>query len=253
MTDADKFQELDRLFQAVCDLPADQQAQHLVELAPGNESLQSEVIELLKAERSSAGVTPESFHESIASILTGSIETPEAIGNYRIIRTLGQGGMGIVYEAQQQSPQRTVALKLLRPGLATQELIRRFEFEAEALGRLQHPNIAHIYEAGLVETPAGPRPFFAMEIVNRSTAGHESRAPRFGRSSSSSPTSATRSSMRTRRASYTAISSLPISSSRRTTNQRCLISASLAPRMPPRTCSKRSPPNRVNSWAPWPT
>ena len=165
MTDADKFQELDRLFQAVCDLPADQQAQHLVELAPGNESLQSEVIELLKAERSSAGVTPESFHESIASILTGSIETPEAIGNYRIIRTLGQGGMGIVYEAQQQSPQRTVALKLLRPGLATQELIRRFEFEAEALGRLQHPNIAHIYEAGLVETPAGPRPFFAMEIV----------------------------------------------------------------------------------------
>lgn len=165
MTDADKFQELDRLFQAVCDLPADQQAQRLVELAPGNESLQSEVIELLKAEQSSAGVTPESFHESIASILTGSIETPEAIGNYRIIRTLGQGGMGIVYEAQQQSPQRTVALKLLRPGLATQELIRRFEFEAEALGRLQHPNIAHIYEAGLVETPAGPRPFFAMEIV----------------------------------------------------------------------------------------
>jgi len=165
VTDADKFQELDRLFQAVCDLPADQQAQRLVELAPGNESLQSEVIELLKAEQSSAGVTPESFHESIASILTGSIVTPEAIGNYRIIRTLGQGGMGIVYEAQQQSPQRTVALKLLRPGLATQELIRRFEFEAEALGRLQHPNIAHIYEAGLVETPAGPRPFFAMEIV----------------------------------------------------------------------------------------
>lgn len=165
MTDADKFQELDRLFQAVCDLPADQQAQRLVELAPGNESLQSEVIELLKAEQSSAGVTPESFHQSIASILTGSIETPEAIGNYRIIRTLGQGGMGIVYEAQQHSPQRTVALKLLRPGLATQELIRRFEFEAEALGRLQHPNIAHIYEAGLVETPAGPRPFFAMEIV----------------------------------------------------------------------------------------
>ena len=165
MTDADRFKELDRLFQAVCDLPPEQQAEKLVELAPGDEHIQSEVLALLHAEDSALGITPESFHQSIAAVLTGSIETPESIGNYRIIQTLGQGGMGIVYEAQQQSPQRTVALKLLRPGLATPELIRRFEFEAEALGRLQHPNIAHIYEAGLVETPAGPRPFFAMELV----------------------------------------------------------------------------------------
>jgi tetratricopeptide (TPR) repeat protein/predicted Ser/Thr protein kinase len=165
VTDADRFKELDRLFQAVCDLPPEQQAAKLVELAPGDEHIQSEVLALLQAEDSALGITPESFHQSIAAVLTGSIETPESIGNYRIIQTLGQGGMGIVYEAKQQSPQRTVALKLLRPGLATPELIRRFEFEAEALGRLQHPNIAHIYEAGLVETPAGPRPFFAMELV----------------------------------------------------------------------------------------
>ncbi|MCA9273604.1 MAG: serine/threonine protein kinase [Phycisphaerales bacterium] len=165
MTDADRFRELDRLFQAVCDLPQSEQAAKLIELAPGDEQLRSEVLALLHAEMSAVGITPESFHQSIATVLAGSVETPDAIGNYKIIRTLGQGGMGIVYEAQQQSPQRTVALKLLRPGLATPELIRRFEFEAEALGRLQHPNIAHIYEAGLVETPSGPRPFFAMELV----------------------------------------------------------------------------------------
>ena len=162
MTDADRFRELDRLFQAVCDLPQSEQAAKLIELAPGDEQLRSEVLALLHAEMSAVGITPESFHQSIATVLAGSVETPDAIGNYKIIRTLGQGGMGIVYEAQQQSPQRTVALKLLRPGLATPELIRRFEFEAEALGRLQHPNIAHIYEAGLVETPSGPRPFFVM-------------------------------------------------------------------------------------------
>ena len=165
MNDADRFKELDRLFQAVCELPPSEQSARLIELSPGDEKLRSEVLSLLRAEQSAVGITPESFHQSIASVLTGSIETPESIGNYRIIGTLGQGGMGIVYEAQQQSPQRTVALKLLRPGLATPELIRRFEFEAEALGRLQHPSIAHIYEAGLVETAAGPRPFFAMELI----------------------------------------------------------------------------------------
>ncbi len=119
MNDADRFKELDRLFQAVCDLPPEQQAAKLVELAPGDEHIQSEVLALLQAEDSALGITPESFHQSIAAVLTGSIETPESIGNYRIIQTLGQGGMGIVYEAKQQSPQRTVALKLLRPGLAT--------------------------------------------------------------------------------------------------------------------------------------
>lgn len=165
MTDAERFRELDRLFQEVCDLPEAERAARLVELAPGDEALRSEVLALLRAEQGGVSVTPEAFQSSIAAVLAGTAETPETIGSYRIIRTLGQGGMGIVYEAQQQSPQRSVAIKLLRPGLATPELIRRFEFEAEALGRLQHPSIAHIYEAGVLETSAGPRPYFAMELV----------------------------------------------------------------------------------------
>jgi len=165
MKDVDHFKTLDRLFQEVCDLPADMQERRLIELVPDDETLRSEVLGLLRAESSNQRLTPESFQKDLAAVLTGSIETPESIGNYRIIRKIGQGGMGVVYEAEQQSPKRTVAIKLLRPGLATPELVRRFEFEAEALGRLQHPGIAHIYEAGLVETPAGPKPYFAMEFV----------------------------------------------------------------------------------------
>ena len=91
--------------------------------------------------------------------------TPEVIGSFRVIRVVGEGGMGVVYEAQQQEPSRTVALKIIRPGLATPEVLRRFRQETQALGRLQHPGIAQIYEAGTADTPFGPQPYFAMEFI----------------------------------------------------------------------------------------
>ncbi|MEO0482106.1 MAG: tetratricopeptide repeat protein [Planctomycetota bacterium] len=87
------------------------------------------------------------------------------IGRYRLISVVGVGGMGIVYRAEQKSPSRVVALKLIRPGLVSPSLLRRFEHEAEVLGRLQHPGIAAIYEAGAAQTPAGLTPYFAMEFV----------------------------------------------------------------------------------------
>jgi eukaryotic-like serine/threonine-protein kinase len=90
---------------------------------------------------------------------------PSRIGRYRILRLLGEGGMGAVYEAEQAFPQRTVALKVIRAGYANSEMIRRFENEAQALGRLQHPGIAQIYEAGTAETPFGRQPYLAMELV----------------------------------------------------------------------------------------
>jgi tetratricopeptide (TPR) repeat protein len=86
------------------------------------------------------------------------------LARYRIVRRLGEGGMGIVYEAEQQAPRRTVALKVLRPGVASPRTLRRFEVEAEILGRLDHPGIAKVYEAGSHDTGRGPQPWFAMEI-----------------------------------------------------------------------------------------
>src|SRR5262249_2231315 len=87
------------------------------------------------------------------------------IGRYRVLRLIGEGGMGVVYEAEQDQPRRTVALKIIKPGLGTPELLRRCEQESQALGRLQHPGIAQIYEAGTADTGFGPQPYFAMELV----------------------------------------------------------------------------------------
>jgi tetratricopeptide (TPR) repeat protein/predicted Ser/Thr protein kinase len=91
---------------------------------------------------------------------------PDRIGRYRPLRILGQGGMGVVYEAEQEEPRRRVALKVIRPELATEDLRRRFAHESLFLGRLQHPGIAQVYEAGTAETVDGPLPFIAMELVD---------------------------------------------------------------------------------------
>ncbi|CAN5553506.1 hypothetical protein BH09PLA1_BH09PLA1_18260 [soil metagenome] len=94
-----------------------------------------------------------------------AVEIPSRIGAYRPVRILGEGGMGVVYEAEQVRPRRIVALKVIRAVLMTPVLVRRFEFEAEILGRLQHPGIAQIYEAGTADSGSGPQPYFAMELV----------------------------------------------------------------------------------------
>ncbi|MCG3132728.1 MAG: Serine/threonine-protein kinase PknD [Phycisphaerae bacterium] len=93
---------------------------------------------------------------------------PERIGRYRILRKLGEGGMGMVYEAEQDNPRRRVALKVLRPGAESREIVRRFRREAHLLGRLKHPGIAHIYEAGVTDD-ASRRPFLAMELIDGRT------------------------------------------------------------------------------------
>ena len=90
---------------------------------------------------------------------------PARIGPFRILGLIGQGGMGAVYEAEQERPHRRVALKIVRPGLVHAPALRRFELEYEFLGRLQHPGIAQIYQAGVEQTEYGPQPYFAMELV----------------------------------------------------------------------------------------
>jgi len=112
---------------------------------------------------------------STVSPETASTRTPVAsnewhstmIGDYRIIREIGRGGMGVVYEAEQKQPKRLVALKVIRGGRYIDEhQIKLFEREAQALGRLNHPGIAAIYESG--HTPDGQH-FFAMELVRGET------------------------------------------------------------------------------------
>ena len=86
------------------------------------------------------------------------------IGPYKLIRQIGEGGMGVVYHAQQTHPlRRDVALKVIKPGMDSREVIARFESERQALALMDHPHIARVFDAG---TTAEGRPYFAMELVD---------------------------------------------------------------------------------------
>jgi eukaryotic-like serine/threonine-protein kinase len=116
----------------------------------------------------------------------GQPDLPRTIGDYRILRLLGEGGMGVVFEAEQRSPKRRVALKIVRGDLllgpSRAERLRRFEREVEALGRLEHPNIARVHDAGEAfvdgDRSRPPVPFVAMEFVDGSPLLAYARAKR---------------------------------------------------------------------------
>ena len=98
-----------------------------------------------------------------ASYSSGAVGFGEQIGPYKLLRILGEGGYGIVYLAERQRPvKRRVALKVIKPGMDTKQVIARFEAERQALALLDHPNIAHVFNAGTTKTG---RPYFAMEYV----------------------------------------------------------------------------------------
>jgi serine/threonine protein kinase len=90
-------------------------------------------------------------------------EHPRQIGPYRILRVLGEGGIGIVYLADQTEPvRRRVALKVIKVGMDTHQVVARFESERQALAVMDHPSIAHVLDAGAAENG---RPYFVMECV----------------------------------------------------------------------------------------
>ncbi len=91
------------------------------------------------------------------------VRAPERIGAYRILETLGEGGFGVVYLAEQTEPvRRRVALKVLKQGIDSRSVIARFEAERQALAMMDHPNVARVFDAG---TTVDGRPFFVMEHV----------------------------------------------------------------------------------------
>jgi len=106
---------------------------------------------------------PSNSSDFTASLQSSVEQIGQWIGPYNLVRILGEGGMGVVYLAQQEEPiRREVALKVIKPGMDTKSVIARFEAERQALALLDHPNIAHVHQAGTTE--AG-RPYFVMEYV----------------------------------------------------------------------------------------
>jgi len=182
--EVERLRQIEEVYHAALELERDRRAGFVREACGTDESLRREVESLL-AYRSQA----EDFIEAPAmEVAAGALardevrqreiaETeysgvagrapwmPDQIGRYRVIRLLGEGGMGVVYEAEQEQPRRIVALKVIKPGLASVEVLRRFELESLALARLQHTGIAQIYEAGTADAGFGPQPYFAMELI----------------------------------------------------------------------------------------
>ena len=162
------------LFDRVCDLSPSERERELNEACSDNPELRRHVEALLRADVSQdLLITEVDSSRNLAGLATEMIQEfadadalPERIGNYQVVRKIGAGGMGVIYEAQQESPRRGVAIKVLKPGMISRELMKRFQHEAEVLGQLQHTGIAQIFEAGLSDTPLGKQPFFVMELID---------------------------------------------------------------------------------------
>ena len=145
----------------------------------------------------------------------------DRIGRYKLLEKIGEGGYGIVYMAEQTEPiRRRVALKVIKLGMDTKQVIARFEAERQALALMDHPNIAKVLDAGATDTG---RPYFVMELVRgiRITDYCDQQNLPPGSGWTCSSRSATPSSTRTRRASSTGTSSPRTSWSPGSTACRC--------------------------------
>jgi len=164
----ERWQRIKSLFERTLDQPA-AECDAFLEEAGESPSVVAEVRNLLAGDAAAGSFLQNagSAESPAAPLLWGQAVSPavSTIGRYRVLRLLGEGGMGAVYEAEQEQPRRVVALKVIKPGYATAETLRRFQHESQALGRLQHPGIAQIYEASTADTGFGPQPYFAMELI----------------------------------------------------------------------------------------
>jgi WD40 repeat protein/predicted Ser/Thr protein kinase len=157
---------VEALFQQATELDSAQRGAFLDEQCAGDPDLRAAVERLLHFD-AEAENDPDFLPSPAASVraalpLPAEPGLPLFIGRYRVLGRHGEGGMGIVYEAEQDNPRRTVAIKVIRAGYASAELLSRFRHEAGILARLQHPGIAEVYEAGIGDDG---RPFFAMEFI----------------------------------------------------------------------------------------
>ncbi len=138
---------------------------YLDQACAGDVRLRAEVEKLLRA-RSEMG----SFHEPPRPAAVATVDAPEIgerpgtiIGPYKLLEQIGEGGFGLVFLAEQQQPvRRQVAIKVLKPGRESRQVIARFEAERQALALMDHPNIARVLDAGTTDSG---RPYFVMELV----------------------------------------------------------------------------------------
>jgi serine/threonine protein kinase/Tfp pilus assembly protein PilF len=161
---ADRAEEI---FSAAVQLPAAERAGYLDRACAGRPQLRDSVESLLRAHEGAGRFLDEpavpSPKKTVVLSLPIEEKTGDKIGRYKLLQQLGEGGCGVVYMAEQEEPvRRRVALKVIKLGMDTKQVIARFEAERQALALMDHPNIAKVLDAGATENG---RPFFVMELV----------------------------------------------------------------------------------------
>ena len=153
------------IFKAAVKLPPEQRAGYLDQVCGRNAELRHEIDSLLRAHDASGSYLqddPSRLHSTVDN--APITERPGTmIGPYKLMEQIGEGGMGLVFVAEQQHPvRRKVALKVIKPGMDTRDVIARFEAERQALALMDHPNIAKVLDGGATDSG---RPYFVMELV----------------------------------------------------------------------------------------
>ena len=156
------------LFQAAAQLTGDARASFLDNACRGDTALRQRLEALLAAHEQTEGALAEPAAAVKATMKIQFTDSPDEtvgqkIGRYKILEKVGEGGCGVVYVAEQTEPvRRRVALKVIKLGMDTKQVVARFEAERQALAMMDHPNIAKVLDAGTTDTG---RPYFIMELV----------------------------------------------------------------------------------------
>jgi serine/threonine protein kinase len=157
---------VESIFMAALEQPSPEAlAAYLAEACQGDANLRRCVERLLSAHARADSVMPAQAPGLPAAIETPPVEERpgSVIGPYTLRQQLGEGGFGVVFMAEQEQPvRRKVALKIIKPGMDSRQVIARFEVERQALALMDHPNIAHVLDGG---TTVSGRPYFVMELV----------------------------------------------------------------------------------------
>lgn len=151
------------IFEEAISRPAVERESFVESACSGDPELQSYILSLLKNDSDSEVSGGGGFMEPPGRLLYIEPREGGRVGNYQLVRKLASGGMGSVFEATQATPRRRVAVKLMKGGPVSPTALRRFQYESEFLGKLHHPTIAQIYEAGRHDGVS----FFAMEFVEQ--------------------------------------------------------------------------------------
>ncbi len=169
MNGSDRWLELERLYHEALEQHPEARASFIKQACGGDQRLQEELESLLAQDDQDDFLARPAIEVAASALAVseqeaGAIEPGTLLGPYQVLEQIAQGGMGIVYRAEQQRPvRRKVALKVIKPGMDSDHVIARFQAERQALALMDHPNIARVFDAG---TTSSGRLYFVMELVD---------------------------------------------------------------------------------------